>query len=321
MKGDSRMKKIIAITVVMTAGFALFGCGVPQEEKINLANSFSGPYFSIDYPEGFNIETKDDGLLIKGEVNLEVRAQAYQGVNLDEMASLQPVISQVESRAKQLGAEFLQSEITLGERKAMLVEMYTADSAGLVAFVPLSGRLVTIGAEDPFKDSDPKNSRKTKVLRAIIGSFRLTKPDYFVGAEKNGIGKTPPQTGSGAYKGELLDVSLPPEWEAQEQGADGLMLLPLDPLQTDKTVSINIFRNTGKNVLQYTQNMMKVFGVNDYEQVTLGGTDYYMIKGSLAGVPMINFFAQKGATIFMIQISQSKLDPTVQKAIEGIRYK
>ncbi len=315
------MKKIIAITVMIAAGFALFGCGAPQEEKINLSKSFSGPYYTIDYPQGFDVETKGDDLLIKGEVNLEIRGQAYQGVNLGDMASLQPVISQVESRAKQLGAEFLQSEIALGERKAVLVEMYTADSAGLVAFVPLAGRLVTIGAEDPFKDSDPRNSRKTKVLKAIIESFRLTKPDYFAETGKNGIDKTQPPAGGSAYKGELLDVSLLPEWEAQEQGADGLMLLPLDPLQTDKTVSISIFRNTGKNALQYTQNMMRVFGANDYEQVKLGGTDYYMIKGSLAGAPMTSLFTQKGATIFMIQISQGKLDATLQKAIEGIRYK
>lgn len=312
------IKKCVTICLVLlTFAVLLSGCGKEVETKpIELTNHHEGQYYSIFYPDGFDISTSGLDLTIDGDgINLIVKKIPDDKYELGNLRSLDLFRMSVEQKAKQEGAALVVVETTVGAQQALAFEYEGTDKYGLLYAIPLKGHMIVVGSENPQELGEVETaSRRVELIKAIIKSFRITRPDYFEPIPQNNTGDTP----SGdepietvSFENEFFKFDFPKNWTVT--GEDMVTIQPSDSqsISAGHEISITNIENSGKNYQLYATDMSKVFKSTKSGDMQLGQNNYKFNIFSIEDTERMHLFTGKDSRVVMINApsNEGKLLP------------
>lgn len=304
------MRKLSAFVAFVIAASLLSSCGSPEIKPIELTNFYNGQYFSVSYPDGFDIATANLDLKISGNgISLIVKKEPTENAARGNLASLNALKFSLEQKAKQEGANLLVTDAKVGTESAMGFEYESTTKYGLLYAIPVKGHIILVGSENPQElgEGDVAANR-VEQIKAIVKSFRITRPDYFEPASGNvggntGNGNTPIKTKP--FENEYFKFSIPENWTAT--GEDMVTIQPSSQqsIASGQEISVTNIANAGKNHQKYAIELSKIFGGAKILEQKFGENVYSSYTFTLDGQERIHLFIGDASRVVMVNAAAS----------------
>lgn len=307
------IKKCATICLVLLAfAVLLSGCGKEVETKpIELTNHHEGQYYSIFYPDGFDISTSDLDASITGEgINLIVKKVVSENAKRGDLQSIAMFRMSVEQKAKQEDANLAVTETNIGAEKAFVFEYEGTTKYGLLYAMPLDGKIILVGSENPQELGEGEiAARRVELIKAIARSFRITRPDYFAPSTNNDQNnQTPKDTTieTKTFENAFFKFDLPKNWTVS--GEDMVTIQPSDSqsISAGQEISITNIENAGKDCWLYATDIAKTFKSTESGGIVFGSNSYIYNIFTIEGQERIHLFIGKDARVVMINAASNE---------------
>lgn len=322
------MKKFSVFFAFVFAASLFGSCGAPEIAPVKLTNFHNGQYYSISYPDGFDITTSGLDLTISGNgVTLIVKKEPTENVQRGSLASLNMLKYELEQKTKREGANLLVTEAKIGAESALAFEYEGTSKYGLLYAVPLEGHIILVGSDNPQELGEGDiAANRVEQIKAIVGSFRVTRPDYFDLKGGNDTGTTDNGNSSiktKPFENEYFKFNIPENWVAT--GEDMITIQPSNStsISSGQEISVTNIANAGKSYSNYANDLFKVFGGANLKEQLFGEKTYTSYTFMLDGQERIHLFTGKNNQVVMINASSvaGKLLPEHEEILRSFVIK